>query len=79
MPGLTASQIAMSHTIDDIETLRENALRTMIEQVDLLTDALHALRNGSPDVTDEFLDRAITSMTRHITAHRAALDAQRAI
>ena len=29
-----------------------------------LADALHALRNGSPEVTDEFLDRAILALTR---------------
>jgi len=27
----------------------------------MLTDALHALRNGSPNVTDEYIDRILTA------------------
>lgn len=50
-------QIMKSHLIDDYETVRTHALRTLLRQTDLLDDALHALRNGSPHVTDEFVER----------------------
>ena len=31
----------------------------------MLTDALHALRNGSPQVTDEYIDRILVA-ARHL-------------
>ena len=41
-----------------------NYRRVVAEETRYLVDALHALRNGSPEVTDEFLDRAILTLTR---------------
>ena len=58
--SMTAREVEMSHTIDDIETARTKLVRDRAEVRRLLTDALHALRNGAPHVTDEFIDRALT-------------------
>jgi hypothetical protein len=59
---LTPDVIATSHVIADYESVVTAAARTIDRQVSLLTDALHALRNGSPDVTAEFLNRSIDAL-----------------
>lgn len=53
-----------AHIIDDL--CKANARLKQDSQIirDLLTDALHALRNGSPHVTDEFIDRSIAILAR---------------
>lgn len=56
----------VSHAIDDHETTRTHAIRAIADQVDLLTDGLHALRHGSPAVADEFMDRALDALTREL-------------
>lgn len=51
------------HTIADLDAARTKAVRVAEAEVAMLTDALHALRNGAPAVTEEFLNRAITNLT----------------
>ena len=52
--------------VDDYETLRTRLYRTLSKQTDLLSDGLHALRNNSLGVTEEFLERAILSLDKEI-------------
>lgn len=58
--------IRVIHLIDDHETTRTHAIRTLARQVDLLTNGLHAIRHGSPAVADEFMDRALVALTREL-------------
>jgi ABC-type transporter Mla subunit MlaD len=58
--------VAQSHTIDDLLTEVTRFRRHVRAQRDLLTDALHALRAGHTDVTDEFIDRVIAEQTRDL-------------
>jgi len=47
------------------ETLELGHYRRVVrEETRYLIDALHALRNGSPEVTEEFLDRAVLHLSR---------------
>ncbi|MFJ3659414.1 hypothetical protein ACIPPM_02980 [Streptomyces sp. NPDC090119] len=55
-----------SHMADDYETLRTRVIRCLGGEIDLLTDGLHALRNGAPDVAEEFLDRSLLALTREV-------------
>jgi hypothetical protein len=59
-----------SHLIDDYEVLRTRVIRQLSDQVQLLTDGLHALRHGSHGVADEFLDRALTAIQGEVTRLR---------
>lgn len=65
-PALTHDAIRLAHVIDDYERMRTSAVRSMSSSVDLLTDALHALRNGAPNVTGEYLDRVIYALTTEL-------------
>ena len=51
-----------SHIIDDLEKERTAMVRKVNRAIPLLEDALHALRNGSPHVTDEYLERVIADL-----------------
>lgn len=53
-----------AHIIDDL--CKTNARLFESNQIvrDLLIDALHALRSGSPHVTDEFIDRSIVILNK---------------
>jgi hypothetical protein len=64
---LTEAQVEQSHIIDDLATENARLRRAVAAAVPMLTDALHALRNGSPHVTDEYLDRTILDLTRSTT------------
>ncbi|MFJ4744974.1 hypothetical protein [Streptomyces sp. NPDC088775] len=55
-----------SHMTDDFETLRTRIIRRLGGEIDLLTDGLHALRNGAPNVAEEFLDRSLLALTREV-------------
>ncbi|MFJ8046798.1 hypothetical protein [Streptomyces luteogriseus] len=55
-----------SHMADDYETLRTRIIRRLGGEIDLLTDGLHALRNGAPDVAEEFLDRSLLALAREV-------------
>ena len=56
-----------SHHVDDYETLRTQVIRRLSAQVELLGDGLHALRNGSTGVAEEFVDRALTAIKDEVT------------
>lgn len=58
---LTDEQVRYSHLADDMEKMRTSALRRMQNDRALLADALVALRNGDTAVTDEYLDRVLSS------------------
>ena len=61
-----------SHMADDYETLRTRTIRRLSGEIDLLTDGLHALRNGAPTVAEEFLDRSLLALTREVEQLKAA-------
>jgi uncharacterized protein YlxW (UPF0749 family) len=56
-----------SHLVDDFEALRTQVIRRLSSQVELLSDGLHALRNGSTSVAEEFLDRSLTAIDAEVT------------
>ena len=66
-----ADTIAISHLIDDSELVRTHALRTLIRQVELLTDGLHAIGNGSPAVAEEMMGRIRDSLDAEIAFLRS--------
>jgi hypothetical protein len=59
--------VARSHHAEDYEVLRTQILRQLSKQADLLTDGLHALRNGSHGIAEEFVDRALTAISREVS------------
>lgn len=62
----TPEQIRISHLIDDHETVRGHALRTIRDQRALLLDALDAIRAGRTAVADEFVDRAVEALGKEV-------------
>ncbi|MCQ1995277.1 hypothetical protein [Arthrobacter sp. zg-Y1171] len=74
---LTAEQssrvVDKSHLVDDYEALRTQVIRRLTDQVGLLSDGLHAIRNGSTGVAEEFVDRALTAIDGEVT-HLKDLD-----
>lgn len=54
------------HAVDDYENLRTQVIRQLSGQVNLLNDGLHALRNGSIAVADEFVDRALAKIDAEV-------------
>lgn len=54
--------VEKSHHVDDYEALRTQVIRRLSTQVELLGDGLHALRNGSTGVAEEFVDRALSAI-----------------
>jgi hypothetical protein len=55
-----------SHHVDDYESLRTKVIRRLTNQVELLSDGLHALRHGSTGVAEEFVDRALTAINGEV-------------
>lgn len=55
-----------SHLTDDYEVLRTQVIRRLSTQTDLLNDGMHALRNGSTGVAEEFVDRALTAIQAEV-------------
>jgi hypothetical protein len=55
-----------SHHVDDFEALRTRILRMLDRQMDLLSDGLHALRNGSTAVTEEYLERSLDAFSKEL-------------
>ena len=52
------------HDLNDM-LIRNGLINAAIgDACHMLTDALHALRNGHTDVTQEFIDRTITNLAR---------------
>lgn len=66
MPDLTDREISMSHTIDDLATDLGKMTRTVRQQVDLLTDGLHAIRAGRYAVAEEYMERARDSLAERL-------------
>lgn len=68
LPDLAARADALEvehvHAVADLVEENGRMRRTVREVSDLLADALHALRNGRPDVTDEFIDRSLSRLAR---------------
>ncbi|CAN5521689.1 hypothetical protein BH20ACT23_BH20ACT23_31210 [soil metagenome] len=66
--GLASEQrnriVDRSHHVDDFEALRTRIVRMLDRQTELLADGLHALRNGSVGVTEEFLERAVDALSK---------------
>jgi len=62
MSDLTDREIKMSHTIDDLAVDLGKLRRTVRQQAELLTDGLHAIRNGRYGVAEEFMERARDSL-----------------
>lgn len=58
--------IDQSHHIDDYEVLRTRIVRSLSKQVDLLSDGLHAVRNERYSVTEEFIERALDSISKEL-------------
>lgn len=55
-----------SHLVDDYESLRTRVIRRLTGQVELLDDGLHALRRGSTNVAEEFVDRALSAINAEV-------------
>lgn len=55
-----------SHLMDDYESLRTRVIRRLTGQVELLDDGLHALRRGSTNVAEEFVDRALGAINAEV-------------
>lgn len=70
---VTAEQLCEStmHVIDGYEKIVTADLRMLQQYRNLLDDGLHALRNGSPHVTEEFIERTMDAMTKRIEAIRS--------
>jgi hypothetical protein len=68
--------VARSHHADDYEVLRTQIVRQLSRQTDLLSDGLHALRNNRHDVAEEFVDRALTAITREVASLKQNGDSQ---
>lgn len=65
-----ARHVQSSHAVDDYESLRTRMLRSIERQVALLEDGLHALRSGSTQVTEEYLERVIEAFVRQAESLR---------
>lgn len=63
---MTNDQIQLSHLRADFEAMRTRQLRTARRNKELLDNALLALRNGSPAVTDDHVERVIAKLAREI-------------
>ncbi|UPG68196.1 hypothetical protein [Gordonia hongkongensis] len=57
-----------SHAVDDFEHLRSRVLRRLSSQVGMLTDGLHAVRNGRTSVAEEFVERALDAIKGEVDA-----------
>jgi len=70
--ALSTADIKYSHLVDDTEKTRTHALRTIDRQIDLLGDALHALKAGRTEVVEEFIERVAAALTVEIETLKAA-------
>lgn len=52
--------------VDDYEALRTQIVRRLTRQGELLRNGLHALRNGSTGVAEEFVDRAMSAIDSEV-------------
>jgi hypothetical protein len=58
--------IRISHLIDDHETVRTHPVRTLRDQDELLSNALHAIVNGRTDVALEFVERVRDALAAEV-------------
>lgn len=65
--------VDQSHHVDDYEALRTHVIRRLTRQIELLSKGLHALRNGSATVAEEFVDRAMGAIDTEV-AHLKDLE-----
>lgn len=63
-------RIEYSHAADDYENLRTRVIRGLSQHVSLLEDGLHALRNGSSKVTEEYAERVIDAIRQDLGSLR---------
>ncbi len=63
-------RVDKSHLVDDYEALRTQIIRKLSTQVDLLSDALYAIRNGEAGVAEEFVDRALRKIDAEVARLR---------
>ena len=59
-------EIDRSHHVSDYEEQRTRIVRMLEQQSKLLVDGLHALQNGSPSVTEEYLERTLSAFKREM-------------
>jgi hypothetical protein len=64
--------VSVSHMIHDYECRITRLRRAITDDVELLELGLHALRHGSPHVTEEYLERVITALVDARAADDAA-------
>jgi hypothetical protein len=64
-------RVDKSHLVDDYEALRTQIIRKLSFQVDLLGDALYAIRSGEKAVAEEFVDRALRKIDGEVKRLRA--------
>lgn len=65
VPDVTDDHRAdVAHLVDDYCTLRAKILRGVDGDVDLLTNALHALRHDRTAVTVDHVERVLDHLTR---------------
>ena len=64
MADLDPRIIELIHANTDLHTDLCRHRTVMMDAAEVLMLALHALRHGSPEVTDEYLDRTITALDR---------------
>lgn len=55
--------------VDRYETARTAVVRESRQSVQMLEDALHALRNDRTHITEEFLERTITGLRRALATN----------
>lgn len=67
-----ARRVQSSHAVNDYENLRTRMIRLLDRQLGLLEDGLHALRNGSASVTEEYLERVIEAFVDQANSLRDA-------
>jgi hypothetical protein len=60
------ANVRTSHLIADAETTRTHALRTLQRQVDLLTNATHAVQHGRTHTAEEFIERVRSALDSEI-------------
>lgn len=65
-----AQDVGLLHTIDDLCKANGKLLQASLRSLDLLNDALHALRHDRNHITDEFIDRSINHLTTAVAESR---------
>ncbi len=56
---------ACAHKLDEVATKAAKRLRCINDSVQMLEDALHALRSGKVHIVDDHIDRVLTDLRKH--------------